>query len=123
MNPDQLIHKLGMQLGESLTEEDQYEIEQHANGRELAHLTTQEGWQIVVNMLRSYSEKATADLLRLAPGDPHVPQAHAAAAALTAVVTTFLYDVDQAIQRGREIPDVVRKAFVSTSGNIPPEIM
>lgn len=122
MTPDQLIHKLGMQLGESLTEEDQYEIEQHTNGRELEHLTTQEGWQIVVNMLRSYSDKATADLLRLEPGHPAVPQAHAAAAALTAIVTTFLYDVDQAIQRGREIPDVVRKAFVTTSG-IPPEIM
>lgn len=122
MNPDQLIYKLGAQLGESLTEEDQYDIEQYANGRELAHLATQAGWPIVLNMLKSYAEKATADLLRLAPGDPVVPQAHAAAAALNSVHATFIYDVDQAIQFSQTIPDVVRKAFGNSSG-IPPEAL
>lgn len=118
MNPDQLIYQLGAQLGASLTEDQQYEVEQWQNGRELAHLSTQAGWPIIVNMLQSYADKATQDLLRMAPGDPVVPQAHAAAAALTAVCTTFLYDVQQAIHCGQEIPDVVRS--IRTAG-IPPE--
>lgn len=115
-----MIFKLGAQIGASLTEDEQIEIEQWTNGKELEHLASLPGWQIIRNMLASYANDATASLLKLAPGDPAVPTAHAAWKTAQDIRDFFDMDVRRAIEAGREVPDVVRKR---NSSGLPPEAL
>lgn len=117
-----MIHSLGAQMGAALTEEEQYEVEQWTNGKELEHMTTLPGWEIIRNMLKAYADSATEALFKLLPGDPAVPQAHAAAKMADDIKHFFDSDVQRAIDAGHTVPVFLRKAFVNSSG-LPPEAL
>jgi hypothetical protein len=117
-----MMFRLGSKLAAELTPEEQYEIDQWHNGRELEHLTQQPGWEIVRNMIKAYADSATKELFKLLPGDPAVPQAHAAAKMADDIRHFFDSDVQNAINAGHTVPEVLRRAHANTSG-LPPEAL
>lgn len=86
-------------------------LEQWKMGNKLRSIVGTEGWELAVDMLKQYEAKAVAELLRLAPGDPHVSTVHAAASALTQCNKLFLEDVEAAIRSSEHVPDVLKNAL------------
>lgn len=87
------------------------ELEQWKLGNKLRTIVGTEGWELAVDMLRQYEAKAVSELLRLAPGDPHVSTVHAAASALVQCNKLFLEDVDRAIESSNSVPEVLKSAL------------
>lgn len=87
------------------------EIEQWKRGRQLQGIVHTEGWSILKDTLKRYADSAVDSLLRLAPGDPTVPTAHAAASALTQQYRIFMEDIDSAIAAGEQLPDVLKQTL------------
>ena len=94
-----------------INEDQLYEIEQWKRGRQLAAIVHTEGWAILKDTLRQYAESANDALLRLAPGDPTVLTAHAAASALAQQYKLFMEDIDSAIAAGEQLPDVLKQTL------------
>lgn len=74
------------------------EFEVYQQGRMLRTVVHTPAWEIVIDTLKSYRDKAIADLMALAPGDPNVPTAHAAAAALDDQFGKFQQDIANAVR-------------------------
>lgn len=104
-------YRIGTRLGRELTEEEAAEVDLWEQGRELQHLVNLPGWDVALKMLASYAQHANDDLLSLAPGNPAVPQAHAAAAALRDLYVKFIQDVQNAINQ--DTPAVMQAAVRS----------
>lgn len=120
MNADRLIYAVQQVQGE-LSEEQKNEIRLYTYGRELAHLVDLPGWQVALEMLAGYANKATEDLIHLAPGDARVPNTHAAASALTDLYRKFIQDVATAVESASNTPDLVKVAY-SRLSPAPPEM-
>lgn len=120
MNADALIHAVQQTQGE-LSEEQKQEIRLYTFGRELAHMVDLPGWQVALEMLADYANNASATLISLAPGDARVPNAHAAASALTSLYKNFIRDVATAVESASKTPDLVRLAY-SRLSPAPPEM-
>jgi hypothetical protein len=87
------------------------ELEQWKMGNKLRSIVGTEGWELAIDMLKQYEEKAKAELFSLAPGDPNVPTVHAAASALVQCNRLFLEDVAAAIESSNRVPDVLKNAL------------
>lgn len=110
-----------MSLGRPLTPEEEFEVQQWQNGRELQQLVQQPGWEIIVNMLKAYSDGAAERLLGTDPGDvDEVRAAHAAAFAAYRIFNLFKQDVERAIEASKTVPDIVRFGAKKFS-EVPPE--
>lgn len=111
MNQSDLIYRVETLNGAPLTEEETAEIQGWELGSALSQLVESPGWPVALKMLSDYANKAMDDLLRLAPGDPAVPQAHAAASALRGLYTNFIHDVDAAVQNTGKAPQALSRAY------------
>ena len=80
---------------------DEAELERQADvyekGRRLRTLTNSPDWELVVQTLQDYRDKARDALIALPPGDKNVLQAHAAASATNDVFTMFTEDINSVI--------------------------
>lgn len=94
-----------------LAEDQLLEIEQWQRGRELRNVVNTEAWQIITDTLKRYSDVAVEELLRIAPGDPAVPTAHAAASALVQQYKSFMEDVTVAVQSSYQVPDALKNTI------------
>lgn len=118
---DELIYKVNSLTGKEMSEEEANEIRMYMVGRELAHIVDLPGWQVALEMLAGYANKASEDLIRMAPGDPRVPNTHAAASALADLYRKFIQDVANAVEMSDKAPDLVRVAYTRLSP-APPEM-
>lgn len=91
-------------LSRELTLEELQEIELFRRGQQLSSVVNTEAWVILTDTLKSYSDAAVEELLRLAPGDPTVLTAHAAASALVQQNKLFIEDIDRAVEAAQAPP-------------------
>jgi len=105
--------------GIELTDEERYEIDLYNRGRDLAHLVPSPGWDTALAMLQSYPANAVRDLMGLAPGDPAVETAHAAASGAAQVVAHFIQDVQNAVDASRQMPDALKKGLRAVKAATP----
>lgn len=107
--------------GRALTEEEEYEIQQWQNGRDLSQITHLPGWEVVLSMLKSYSDDATEKLLTTDPGNvDEVRAAHATAYAARRIVILFQEDALRAVEASRKTPGIV-SSEVRKFSEVPPE--
>lgn len=102
MTPD-LNHLIELR-NRKLSPDDLFDIEEHRKGVELRGLVNTEAWQVVKATLKQYADTATNDLLGMAPGDPAVLTAHAAASALVSVSRKFVEDIETAVAKSYDVP-------------------
>lgn len=93
-------------------EQVEQELEAYEKGRQLKTLVHTPGWEIVVDMLKSYRDKAFDQLTSLIPGDPSVPTAHAAASALKQQFEYFMADLDNAIKVASNPSEELRNSLM-----------
>lgn len=112
-----LVDRVEAAIGHKLNEEDIYEVELWDKGRTLSPVVNTDAWLILVATIKRYADQAVASLLRMPPGDEHVPQAHAAAAALTDFYYKFQEDIQAAINA--PMPSVLKHSIINSE--VPPE--
>ena len=81
------------------------QLDLYVKGRKLRKFVLDPDWDIVVQTLQDYRDKARDALIALPPGDPNVPQAHAAASATNDVFTLFQQDINNAVDFANKPPD------------------
>lgn len=74
------------------------ELDLYEKGKRLHRVVNSPDWELIVQILEDYRDKAVADLVHLLPGDPHVVCSHAAASCATQIVENFQNDVNSAVQ-------------------------
>ena len=65
-------------------------------------------WEIVVQVLQDYRDKARDALIHLPPGDPNAMLAHAAASATNDVFERFQEDIKNAVYAAEHPSDELR---------------
>lgn len=100
-------------LSEPEPDYDQLEqqLELYEKGRRLKLLVNSPEWEIVVQTLQDYRDKARDALIALPPGDPNVSQAHAAASATNDVFNYFQQDIANAVNAATK-PSEELKAYI-----------
>lgn len=73
------------------------ELATYERGRQLKTVHNTPAWETLIGVLEDYRDRALRQLVDLAPGDPTVPTAHAAASALDDMVAKFQQDINHAI--------------------------
>lgn len=96
--------------GVALEDYQRSEIELFETGRELRNVVNTPAWEIILNSMRRYADRAVEDLLNLLPGDPAVTTAHAAASALVQQHIYFKQDVERAVEASYKTPEVLLPA-------------
>lgn len=81
------------------------ELAVYEKGRQLRAIVNTPAWEIVIDTLKAYRDEATERLLGLAPGDPVVPTAHAAASALVDQFSKFEQDIKNAVDFAAKPPE------------------
>lgn len=108
---DSFINDIEQLKGHALEQADYDDIEQWQRGQELRQVVTTPAWEIILNSLQAYSDKAAEALLQLAPGDERVMYAHAAASAAAQINTNFRLDVQSAIDAASQVPEVLKRGL------------
>lgn len=117
-----MVDRIQGSLGHELTPEDKYEVELWERGRTLAQVINTEAYKILVDTLKEYADKAVGALLQIPPGSESVPEAHAAAYALTDLCVKFQEDVRNAVNSSMTTPAVLKRV-ARTISPVPPESM
>jgi hypothetical protein len=113
MQPDDngLLNDIEQLNGAPLDDADYDDVAQWQRGLELRGVVTTPAWEIILNSLQSYADKAAAALLQLPPGDERVMYAHAAASAAAQINTNFRLDVQSAIEAASQVPEVLKRGL------------
>lgn len=102
-----MMDRLEEYIGRELTQDERNEIEVWQKGKALAPLTGFYGWEVVMEMLRSYAEDAIQRLIVTDPGDTtNIVGFHAAAYAANKIYHNFATDVKNAIDK--KTPEIMR---------------
>lgn len=120
-NVDQIASTL-QRAGFALSEEDEVSIALWQKGKDLEQLSRFQGWTVALEMIGQMVRDANDDLLDLAPGDPRVPTAHAAASALADFFRKFRQDIDTAIRASTQPPDCLLRAKNALATETPIEV-
>jgi len=80
----------------------------YEKGRRLRMLVHSPEWEIVVQVLQDYRDKARDALIYLPPGDPNAMLAHAAASATNDVFERFQEDIKNAVYAAEHPSDELR---------------
>ena len=99
---------------------DQFEqqLEVYEKGRALNRFVQDPNWEIIVQVLQDYRDNARDDLIALAPGDPNVPQAHAAASATNEVFLLFQEDIKRAVDFARNPPEEFKQQMLGVRDSL-----
>lgn len=89
------------------------EFDLYERGRMLKQIVMSPAWSTVVEVLRDYRDKAVQELVNLAPGDPTVPTAHAAASALDDQFNKFQQDIQNAVDTAAKPSDELREYLLT----------
>lgn len=105
--------------GRELSPEEREDIEAWQRGTALSQLTSFYGWEVAMDMLRSYAEDQLQKLVNTDPADrDNVIGYHAAAFAANKIFFCFLEDVKNYIARSQNVPAAVRSLSRTSA---PPE--
>jgi hypothetical protein len=74
-------------------------------GRALARFVNDPNWEVVLQVLQDYRDKYRDALIALAPGDPQVPLAHAAASASNDLFIFFQKSINDAVDFAQHPPE------------------
>ena len=85
------------------------QLDLYEKGRKLRKFVLDPDWGIVIQVLRDYRDKYRDALVALAPGDPQVPLAHAAASASNDIFTYFQTSINGAVDFVNNPPDEVKE--------------
>jgi hypothetical protein len=103
--PNEIISTLEFGSGASLTEEQQYEIQQFHNGRSLQQLVIMPGWEVLMETFEQKKQDATEELLKVNPGDKElVLAAHAVAYAVHQTLDNLKTEVFSSIEYAKQPP-------------------
>lgn len=108
--------------GFQVTEQDQFEIELFHKGRALQQIVGFYGWDVLREMIQSYSTQALSDLVNMPPGDERVLCAHAAASALHEAYSKLVQDIQAAIDAAAQTPEIIKRGY-KVATDIPIESM
>lgn len=115
ISPNEIINTLEFGSGASLTEEQQYEIQQFHNGRSLQQLVIMPGWEVLMDTFEQKKQDATEELLKINPGDKElVLAAHAVAYAVHKTLDNLKIEVYSAIENAKELPVFMAEKLNST---------
>ena len=73
------------------------DLDLYERGGMLRSVVNTPTWEIIIDTLKAYKESARDELMRLLPGDPTVPTAHAATYAVEDLFFKFQQDINKAI--------------------------
>ena len=84
------------------------QLDVYEKGLMLAPVVKTPVWELIVQTLTDYKDKAVQQLVDLPPGDSTVPCAHAAASALDDQLAKFQQDVNSAVEAAANPSDELR---------------
>lgn len=98
-------------------EQDAIQLENHLDlyekGRKLRKFVLDPDWELVVQVLQDYRDKYRDALVNLAPGDPQVSLAHAAASASNDIFDYFNKSINDAVDFANNPPEELKTAIHS----------
>lgn len=106
----------------TLNEDELEQIRAWQLGVQLRSVVHTEGYQLLNGMLKDYVEGAAFSLIKLAPGDPTVPTAHAAASALRDLYNKFQQDIENAIIASESVPESLHQTLMAAPQAAQPTI-
>lgn len=89
------------------------QLDLYEKGRKLRKFVMDPDWELVVQILRDYSDKANDELTDLPPGHPKIMEAHAAASATKQVFHRFQEDINTAVDFANKPPEELKTAIHS----------
>lgn len=102
------VGKLEQLLERQITDEESAEIELWEKGRLLAQLVGTPAWDVVLEMLASYTANSLRDLAKTSPADDqHVKAMHSIAYSAQSIYNNFIEDVQAAIEAAKKPPKVI----------------
>jgi hypothetical protein len=107
---DNLTAEIEDTLGDQLNEDDRAELDLWEKGRELQSIVNTRGFDILLETLQAYVDKANVSLISMAPGDPDVVAAHAAVSAANQLVSYFKQDINAAVEASHKSPAALKRA-------------
>lgn len=112
MQTDLMVDRLEKMANRPLNDEEKYSVDQWYKGRALAQIAITDGWQIAIDMLKSYAADMAEACMNTDPADKeNILANHAMAHAAGKIYTLFQQDVNKAIEASRTTPDVVKEGF------------
>ena len=87
------------------------QLDLYEKGRKLRKFVLDPDWEIVIQVLQDYRDKYRDALVSLAPGDPQVPLAHAAASASNDIFEYFTKSINNAVDFSNEPPKELKGAI------------
>ena len=107
-----LADGIEMVTGAPLTEEERAAVELWEKGRALKNVVGVYGWDVILEMLRSYPETSIERLKRIDPSQrDEVLAEHAVMYAANRIYVAFIEDAQNAIEAADHPPDVVKKGM------------
>ena len=87
------------------------QLDLYEKGRKLRKFVLDPDWEIVIQVLQDYRDKYRDALVSLAPGDPQVPLAHAAASASNDIFDYFTKSINDAVDFSNKPPGELKGAI------------
>ena len=87
------------------------QLDLYEKGRKLRKFVLDPDWEIVIQVLQDYRDKYRDALVALAPGDPQVPLAHAAASASNDIFSYFTKSINDAVDFSNQPPEELTGAI------------
>lgn len=87
------------------------QLDLYEKGRKLRKFVLDPDWEIVIQVLQDYRDKYRDALVSLAPGDPQVPLAHAAASASNDIFEYFTKSINDAVDFSNKPPGELKSAI------------
>ena len=87
------------------------QLDLYEKGRKLRKFVLDPDWEIVIQVLQDYRDKYRDALVALAPGDPQVPLAHAAASASNDIFSYFTKSINDAVDFSNKPPEELKGAI------------
>jgi hypothetical protein len=113
------VGKLERLLNRNLTEEESYDVALWEKGRALAHQVILPGWDVILEMLRSYAEDSKDKLSHIDPSKKdEILAEHSVCFAAQKIYSNFVEDVQRAVNQPP--PSVIREQL-QVATNAPPE--
>lgn len=86
-------------------------LDLYEKGRKLRKFVLDPDWELVTQVLQDYRDKYRDALVALAPGDPQVPLAHAAASASNDLFEYFTKSINDAVDFANKPPEELKSAI------------
>ena|SRR5260221_172336 len=109
---DMMIERLESFRGEPLTQDEKDELILWDKGRSLNQIVSLNGYEVILEMLQSYAEKAIQELLNADPASKEdVLANHSIAFVSHKIFRNFVTDVNNAVEASKKTPEFLKKSL------------